>query len=296
MNNSQRLRNIINSQETAWAAGAYDALSAKLIEGAGFPVIMSSGFGIAASHLGQPDAELYTMSENLAVVRNIVGATSIPVVADIDTGYGNALNVMRSVREFEKAGVAGVILEDQESPKRCPCMTGSISLVPKEEAASKIRAAVDARQNPNLVIIARTDAANEEEAIDRAQAYVEAGADLIQPISKCFHDFSGLKRLREAVGVPLSLQILGWLEQDLSAQEIEEVAGMATYALVPLMTATVTVGANLRQLFLDKSTKELPHPVKPMSDFNSFIGFDDIMTLQKKYLLSEDQVKSITSN
>ena len=170
MSARKNYRQMVDKGELAWAAGAYDALSAKLIEEAGFPVVMTSGFGVSASHLGQPDVELYTMSENLAVVRNVVNSVSIPVVADIDTGYGNALNVMRSVREFEQAGVAAVIIEDQEAPKRCPAAADQIAILPIAEGVSKIRAAVDARQDPDMVIVARTDAVDEAEAIERGRA------------------------------------------------------------------------------------------------------------------------------
>ena len=203
---------------TVWAAGAYDALSARLIEEAGFTAAMTTGFGISASHLGQPDMELYTMSENLTVVGKIVDAVSIPVIADTDTGYGNAINVMRTVREFERAGVAAMIFEDQESPKRCPAAANEVEILTLEEGAAKIRAAAYARNSADTLIIARTDAMDEAEAIDRGQAYVDAGADLVQPISKCFSDFDGLARFREAVGVPLSLQLLGWLESDLETR------------------------------------------------------------------------------
>ena len=108
------------NQKTVWAAGAYDALSALYIQKAGFDAVMTSGFGVSASFLGMPDAELYTMSENLAVVRNVANVVNIPLIADIDTGYGNAINAMRTVREFEAAGCSAVIMEDQVSPKRCP--------------------------------------------------------------------------------------------------------------------------------------------------------------------------------
>lgn len=147
--------------KTVWSAGAYDALSARFIEAAGFDACMTSGFGVSASHLGMPDAELYTMSENLAVVRNVVAATGLPIVADIDTAYGNAINVMRTIREFENAGVAAVIMEDQVAPKRCPICVGGVETISVEEAEGKIAAAVEARRNKNMVIIARTDAATE---------------------------------------------------------------------------------------------------------------------------------------
>jgi methylisocitrate lyase len=272
------------AQQTVWAAGAYDALSARLIAEAGFDAVMSSGFGVSASFLGQPDAELYTMTENLSVNRNIVNSVNIPVISDIDTGYGNAINVMRTVREFEGAGVSAVILEDQVSPKRCPICVGGVEVVSLEEGVSKIAAAVDARRDPNMVIIARTDAATPDEAIRRAKAYVAAGADVIQPISKCFTSYDGLKELREACGVPLSLQILGWLEKDLTPQQISSVAGMATFALVPLMTVAHALRENLRHLQATKSARGLPRPVTDHNDFIKFIGFGEVEELQKKYL------------
>lgn len=278
------LRQALNSRKTVWAAGAFDALSARLIDEAGFDALLTSGFGISSSFLGQPDAELYTMTENLTVVRNVVNAVNIPVIADIDTAYGNALNVMRTVREFESAGSAAVIMEDQVAPKRCPASSDMIDIIPIDEAAGKIDAAVNARRNKDMLIIARTDAINEDEACRRAKAYVEAGADVIQPISKCFKNIAGLRKLRAACGVPLSLQLLGWLERDLTRAEIEEVAGFATYPLVPLMSAAMAMRDNLKVLAANKSTKGLPHPVMDHNEFSVFIGFPKIEELQKKYL------------
>lgn len=274
----------VTAQKTVWLAGAYDALSAKLIQKAGFEAVMTSGFGVSASHLGQPDAELYTMSENLAVVRNVVNAVDIPVVADIDTGYGNAINVMRTVREFEAAGVSAVILEDQVAPKRCPICVAGVEVIPLDEGISKIEAAVAARRDPNMLIIARTDVVDEAEAIERGKAYAKAGADIIQPISKCFKSIEGLRAMREGCGVPLSLQVLGWLEKDLSPQEIESVAGMATFALVPLMTVAHALQENLKQLAATHSSNGLPRPVTGHNEFIDFIGFGEVEELQKKYL------------
>lgn len=284
MARSAEFKSRVLAQKTVWAAGAYDALSAKLIEEAGFDALLTSGFGISASYLGQPDAELYTMSENLAVTRNAVNAVDIPVVADIDTGYGNAINVMRTVREFENAGVAAVILEDQVAPKRCPICVAGVEVIPLDEGISKIEAAVAARRDPNMLIIARTDVVTEAEAIERGRAYVKAGADVIQPISKCFSSIEGLRAMRRGCGVPLSLQVLGWLERDLSPKEIEEVAGIATFPLVPLMTAAHALRENLKVLAEKRSAKELPRPVVDHNDFIEFIGFKEVEELQLRYL------------
>ena len=278
------LRQLIHSKKTVWAAGAFDALSARLIQEAGFDALLTSGYGVSASLLGEPDTEFYTMTENLSVVRNVCNAVTIPVVADIDTGYGNAVSAMRTLREFESAGAAAVIVEDQVSPKRCPCSSSAIEIVPMEEHVGKIRAMVAARKNPDLLIIARTDAVDGAEAIRRGRAYVAAGADIIQPISRCFKDFAGLQAMREGCGVPLSLQILAWLETDLDRKQIEQVAALATYPLVALMSATQAMRTNLRALAEAKSSKQLPLPVTGLHDFNEFIGFSRVDALQKQYM------------
>jgi methylisocitrate lyase len=281
----QEFANAAREGKTVWVAGCHDALSAKLAEEAGFPAVMTSGFGVSASYLGMPDVELYTMSENLSVIRNVANAIKVPLIADGDTGYGNAINVMRTVREFESAGAAAIIFEDQEAPKRCPAVAASIDILPLEENAGKIAAAVEARRDPDTLIVARTDALTVDEAVERAQAYVAAGADLVQPISRCFKTIEELRHLREACGKPLSLQILGWLETDLDKSAIESVAGLAVYPLVSLMSATEAMRQNFRKLVADKSTQNLPQPVTSMADFKAFIGFSDIEELQNRHLM-----------
>ena len=283
----QRFAEAARAGRTIWAAGAYDALSARLIEEAGFAALMTTGFGISASHLGQPDMELYTMSENLSVVGKVVDSVRIPVIADTDTGYGNAINVMRTVREFERAGVAGMIFEDQQSPKRCPAAANQVEILPLDEGVAKIRAAVHARNSADTLIIARTDAMDESEAVDRGQAYVEAGADLVQPISKCFSDFDGLARFREAVQVPLSLQLLGWLENDLAPDQVEQVAGLAVFPLVALMTASAALRANLGALAERHSSAQLPNGVETMGDFKAIVGFDELEAMQSRFLVGQ---------
>jgi methylisocitrate lyase len=279
-----RLRAQLNAGRTIWAAGAYDALSARMIAEAGFDAILTSGFGVSASHLGRPDVELYTMTENLAVVRHACSVVDTPVVADCDTGYGNAVNVLRTVREFEQAGVAGVILEDQVSPKRCPACTDQTEIIPVEEGVAKIRAAVAARRDPDLVIIARTDSRDEADAIRRARAYAEAGADLVQPISRGFKTFDSLQRLRAGADRKLSLQILGWLEKDLSREQIESIAGMATFPLVALMSVAAAMRANLAALAQAKATRALPREVMGHEDFLRLIGFAEMERLQMEFL------------
>lgn len=274
------LRERLASGRTVWAAGIYDSLSARIAEDAGFDAVMTGGLGMSASLLGMPDFELLTMSENVGVVARAAKAVSIPVIADIDTGYGNTVNVGRSVAEFRAAGAQAVIMEDQVSPKRCAACVADTELIPVDEAAAKIRAARDAAGD--MIVIARTDSFDPPEAIARAQAYVAAGAQMIQPVSKCFSDHAGLVELRDKVGVPLSIQILGWLET-LSPDEVEQIAAIATFSLVALMTTTAALRENLAALRKDRGTAALPRPRTALPAFNDFIGFDALLEEQQKF-------------
>ena len=160
---------------------AYDAVAARIIEQVGFKAVALGGYATSASFLGKPDMSLLTLTENVNHARNIAAAVNIPVFTDGDTGHGNVTNVIRTVRDFERAGVAGLFIEDQVFPKRCGHLEGK-QVVPAEEMIAKIKAAVDARKDPDFVIMARTDALaiyGLNEAIDRANKYREAGADLL---------------------------------------------------------------------------------------------------------------------
>lgn len=177
---STELRAYIARGDTVVAPGVYDGISARLVEQAGFPAAYASGGAIARS-TGIPDLGLMSMAEIVDRLETIVDAIEIPVIADADTGYGNALNVQHMVRAFERAGVAGFHLEDQHFPKRCGHYDDK-KLVPLEEMAQKLRAARDATRDPDLMIIARTDALaveGFEAAIERAEAYHQAGADVL---------------------------------------------------------------------------------------------------------------------
>src|SRR5690606_34605726 len=153
----KRLRQLLEDSKILIAPGAHDALTARIIENVGFEAVYLTGYGQSASHLGQPDVGLLTMTEMLSRVNNMASAVSIPVICDADTGFGDVVNVVRTVREYEKAGAAAIQLEDQLSPKKCGHMTGR-QVIPAEEMVLKIKAAVAAREDKDLVIIARTDA------------------------------------------------------------------------------------------------------------------------------------------
>jgi 2-methylisocitrate lyase-like PEP mutase family enzyme len=281
-----KLRERITRGPTFWMAGAQDALSALLVDQSDFDGVFTTGFGISASLLGQPDMELYTLTENVAVVHRIVEVVSKPVFADADTGYGNVINVARTVREFEKAGVAAISLEDQMSPKRCPAAASVTPIVPLRDAVARIRAAVDARRDPDFLIVARTDATDPQEAMERAARYAEAGADLIQPISRTFRSFEELVRLSEVSGRRLSLQLMqGTWMAHLTREEIESVAAFATYPLVSLMTITHALRQNLAALSARRGggVDDLPCPQVSMAAFKEIIGWPSLEQRQQSY-------------
>jgi 2-methylisocitrate lyase-like PEP mutase family enzyme len=175
----QKLRVLIDRRGYTMAPGAYDTLTARLVEQAGFEAVYLTGGGYSRAN-GYPDLGLLTLSENARFIGLTVEAVGIPVIADADTGYGNAINVIRTVREYEKSGVAGFHIEDQVSPKKCGHYEGK-EVISLAEMVGKIRAAVDTRQDPDLIIIARSDARAIEglqASIDRVNAFLEAGADV----------------------------------------------------------------------------------------------------------------------
>lgn len=181
MRTTTRLRELLASPGIVPAPGAYDCLSAAVIERAGFPVVYMTGAGTSISRTGYPDIGLTTMSEMVANAAAIARTVSVPAIADADTGYGDVLQVRRTVREYERAGVAGIHIEDQESPKRCGHLDDK-RVVPQEEMVRKLRAALDAREDDDFTIIARCDAlavTGWDDALRRCEAYVNAGADVL---------------------------------------------------------------------------------------------------------------------
>lgn len=180
MGSRKRLRELLQGREIVLAGGAHDALSARIVQSAGFPLCVVTGAGMSMVR-GYPDLGLMTMNEAVETVGYIAEAVEIPVISDADNGYGNALNVRRTVRAFERAGAAGIHIEDQVWPKRCGHMSGK-RLIPAEEMAQKIRAALEARRDPDFVIIARCDALlvnGLEDTLSRGEAYLKAGADML---------------------------------------------------------------------------------------------------------------------
>lgn len=282
----KKLRQLIEVDPILVAPGAHDALTAKIIEKVGFQAVYMTGYGQAASHLGQPDVGLLTMSEMADRARNIVEAVEIPVVADADTGFGNAINAMRTIRAYEKAGVAAFQLEDQVAPKKCGHMTGR-QVVPIEEMVWKIKAAVDARQDQDLMIIARTDARTVhglEEALERGKAYEEAGADIIFIESP--ESVEEMKQITSTIEVPvLANMVEGGRTPLLNNSELEDLG----YDLVIYPTASTYITAKIvnklmETLMKEGTTKGLMEEMVTFSEFNDLIGLDIIRELEAKYV------------
>ncbi|MCM2331005.1 methylisocitrate lyase [Geopseudomonas sagittaria] len=203
----QKFREAVASESPLQIAGAITAYAARMAEATGFKALYISGGGVAANSLGIPDLGISTMEDVLIDARRITDATTLPLLVDIDTGWGGAFNIARTIRSFEKAGVAAVHIEDQVGTKRCGHRPGK-EVVSTEEMVDRIKAAVDARRDDSFVIMARTDALAGEglqAAIDRACAYVEAGADMIFP--EAMTELSMYKEFRKAVGVPILANI-----------------------------------------------------------------------------------------
>lgn len=197
------LRKLIESEEIIIAPGAYDVISAQIIEKSGFPVAYITGLGNEASDLGYPDLGMTTASEIVRKAGNVASVVKVPVVCDADTGFGGALNLCRTVRMFESAGVSGIHIEDQTFPKRCGALPGK-QVIPAEQFATRVRAAVDSRVNSEFVVIARTDSkisGGVDEAIKRLNLYLENGADMAMVGD--FYGYDDYLRLAREVKGPL---------------------------------------------------------------------------------------------
>lgn len=245
-----RMKELLLDDRIAVVPSAYDGLSAKVIEQAGFSAIHMTGSGSSASMLGLPDLGFATVSEMSEHGKNIVLAVDVPVIADADTGYGNAMNVYRTIREFERAGIVGCHIEDQVTPKRCGHLEGK-TLIPVEEMVGKIEAACAAREDKDFLVIARTDAREQfglDAAIERANIFVEAGADCIFVESP--HSPDEMREVRKRVKGPLLANMVeGGKTPWLTYQELEELGyQIVIYPLTGWMGAAIMMRELMREL------------------------------------------------
>ena len=285
MSPRQRLRTLITGPRYTIVPGAYDPLTARLVQLAGFDAVYLTGGGYSRAN-GYPDLGLLTMSENVDFISRTVDAVDIPVIADMDTGYGNALNVIRSVREYEKTGVAGFHLEDQVSPKKCGHYEGK-QLVAKAEMVAKIRAAVDTRRDQDMVIIARTDARAVEgfdAAIDRMNAYLEAGADV--GFVEAPQNVEEMARIPASIRKPALVNIFeGGKTPPLPARELEAMGFRV--GIYPSQTHRAAIFAAkevLATLKRDGDTAAIEHRLATFNDRETAVDTARWRDIERKYM------------
>jgi 2,3-dimethylmalate lyase len=285
------LRAMLAEQTPVLAPGAYDALTARLIEQAGFPAVYMTGFGSSASLLGRPDVGLLTMTQMVDNARRIAQAVEVPVIADADTGYGNALNVIRTVQEYERAGVSAIHIEDQVLPKKCGHMENK-QVISAPEMAEKIRAACEARRSPDFLVIARTDARaieGLEGALRRGRAYREAGADLLF-IEAPQSEAEAAEIARAFPGVPL---LFNWAEGGKTpAMPLDRLRDLGyrivIFPISTLLAATKAVRAALAEIRTTGTPLRLMEELVPFGEFNEMIGLGEIREIERRFAVRNE--------
>jgi carboxyvinyl-carboxyphosphonate phosphorylmutase len=280
------LRALLESGQTIVAPGAFDPLAARLVEEAGFPAVYMTGFGTSAALLGRPDVGLLTMTEMVDNAGRIAACVDIPVIADADTGYGNPLNVIRTVGAYEAAGVAGIHIEDQVAPKKCGHMEGKL-VIPAEEMAAKVRAAVEARSQPEFVIIARTDARaveGLERAIERARMYSEAGADALF-IEAVVTEAEAEEAVRAFPGVPL---LFNWAEggktPPIALDRLTELGyRIIIFPISTLLAATAAMRRILQEIATAGTPAAAMRELPTFGEFVDFIGLPQVREAEQRY-------------
>lgn len=289
---SKEFRALLAGDDVIVKPGAHNALSAKIIEAAGFQSCGVSGYAVSATLLGKPDVGLVTLDEMVMMSRYIAGAVNIPAIADADTGYGNAINVIRTVEDFIRAGVAGIHIEDQVSPKRCGHVAGK-QIIPIDEATGKYRAAAKVRDelDPEFVLIARTDArgvsgGSVEAVIERAKAYLDAGVDMIFPEGLTSKE--EVEEVCDQIKAPIHYNRTG-VSPMLSLTELNAMG----VSMVSFATGALRSGACAMWDFMHKFKKQdvawqtaFLAEVKdhPVGDIHAFMGFDQIRNLEEEFL------------
>jgi 2,3-dimethylmalate lyase len=285
---SARLRALLDSGQTIVAPGAFDPLSARLVEEAGFPAVYMTGFGTSAALIGRPDVGLLTMTEMVGNAGRIAACVDIPVIADADTGYGNPLNVIRTVGAYEAAGVAGIHIEDQVAPKKCGHMEGKL-VIPAEEMAEKVRAAAEARTQPDFVIIARTDARaveGLERSLQRGRMYREAGADALF-IEALTSEAEAEEAVTAFPGVPL---LFNWAEggktPPISLDRLKELGyRIVIFPISTLLAATGAMQRILQEIAQAGTPAAAMHELPTFAEFVDFIGLPQVREAEQRYVV-----------
>jgi carboxyvinyl-carboxyphosphonate phosphorylmutase len=285
MKKTTLFKKLVLDDEILVLPGAYDALSAKIVEQTGFKAVTFGGYPASGSLLAKPDVSLLTMTEMVNQARYIAEAVDIPLFVDADTGHGNVTNVARTVREFERAGVAGLFIEDQVFPKRCGHMEGK-QVVSTDEMITKIKAAVDARVDDDLMIMARTDSLavyGIDEAIERGNRCAEAGADII--FIEAPPSIENMRRVCREVKAPMSANMVeGGKTPILTANELQDIGySIATFPLSTLYAAAYGVRSVMEALSRTGTTVGYMEKMITFTDFNNLVGLDKVRETEAYY-------------
>jgi len=289
MDKRDQFKQLLEQDRIIVAPGAYDALSARIIEKAGFDAVYVTGFGVSASLLARPDIGLLTMSELVTCVKNIDSAVSLPVIADAESGFGNAINVMRVVTEFEKAGTVAIHIEDQTVPRKYRSSTG-VEVVSIPEQVNKIRAAVEARKDRDFLMIARTEAGGKyglEEAIKRGNLYAEAGADIVFVHGP--QTVQDLKTIAREVKAPNIVNYATMIESGnkpvLSISQLWEMGfKIAIFPTTLLFAAARSMERILEILKKEGTTESSLETLVSFKDFNEILELSQFGKWEEKYL------------
>ncbi|WP_307746165.1 isocitrate lyase/phosphoenolpyruvate mutase family protein [uncultured Phascolarctobacterium sp.] len=282
----KRLQELLQKPDILVLPGVYDALTAKIAAEVGFEALVMGGYSIAASRLGQPDVGYLSMTEMTQALKGIVDATELPVFADGDTGYGNALSVRRTMQEYERAGAAAVLFEDQVWPKRCGHMAGK-QVIEAAEHARKLRAAADARTDSDFLLIARTDARavnGLDDAIERGKLYLANGAEAL--FIEAPQNIGELETIARAFPdtVLIANMIEGGRTPNLTAKDLENIGfKIVFWPCSALYVITQAFKEALTVLHETGTTKGYEDKMMHFSDFNRFIGLESYMELEKRY-------------
>jgi len=288
MTPAQKLREVLVTPGLEVVPGCFDALSAKLVADAGFKVTFMSGFAVSAARLGLPDTGLISFAEMLDSLRNCVsGAANMPLIGDGDTGYGNALNVQRTVVEYARAGAAAVMIEDQVSPKKCGHTRGK-QVIGREEARMKIRAAVDARRDADILILARTDARavhDFDEALDRCRDFETEGADII--FLEAPENELEMRRFCETMRKPcMANMVPGGKTPILPPLELQNIGYKLALYPVALMSAAIAAMQAALAALRPESKKAFP-PSILFAEMQQVVGFPDYWERETRYKASD---------
>lgn len=295
---AKRLRDLINAPEILVLPGVYDGFSARLVAQAGFAAGFVTGSGVSEASLGWADLGVMGFEENLRVCRALVGCCDLPLLADADTGYGNAVNVHFTLRGFEQAGLAGIMIEDQVWPKRCGHMKGK-EVISAEEAVEKVRAAAEARKDPDFVIKSRTDTLATHgiaEVIRRLNLYAEAGADLL--FADALLSVSDIETVVRNVSKPICVNMGFGIRQRsttplLSARQLQDL-GVGVVIYPRLLTAAAIQGMKQALGALDESLKsgkpvDRPDLLVSFEELNDLMGMAELQRIEQRYLTPEQR-------